>query len=125
MLFEDGKPSAFTTRCIEFCSQFDVDAQSTMSFVKLLGDLDLFESKQTTFTPRAADGTPAEPVLIAEYFAISEVKLNALPATKLAELRDNGALGQIYAHMISLHGWDRLILETFTRNAAAQQPANA
>jgi hypothetical protein len=125
MLFEDGQPSAFTKSCIDFCGQFDADGQMTQSFVKILGDLDLFETKQTTFTPRNPDGTPGQPQLIAEYFAVSEEKLKALPGEKLAELRDNGALSQIYAHMISLLGWDRLILETLERQNRAAQAANA
>ena len=44
-----------------------------------------------------------------------EAKLNALPAEKLKELRDNGALSQIYAHLISLLGWDRLIVKAMLR----------
>jgi hypothetical protein len=39
------------------------------------------------------------------------------------ELRDNGALGQIYAHLLSLVGWDRLIALAMARQA--QQPAAA
>jgi len=65
----------------------------------------------------------AAPQKIAEYFAVSEDKLKALPADKLAELRDNGALGQIYAHLVSLLGWDRLIAIAFQRAAAAQPTA--
>jgi hypothetical protein len=126
LLFEGGQPSVFTKSCIDFCSQFDGDAQNTRSFVKLLTDLDLFEVKKTNFTPRQADGTSGEPQLIAEYFAVSEEKLKALAPEKLVELRDNGALSQIYAHLTSLFAWDRLILETIERNStAAPQPANA
>ena len=62
---------------------------------------------------------------LAEYFAVSEEKLKTLPAEKLAELRDNGALGQIYAHLVSLLGWDRLIAMAFTRAAAADAPVAA
>jgi hypothetical protein len=120
LLFENGQPSAFTTRCIEFCTQFDNDGRMTASFVQLLTDLDLFETRKTNFTPRLANGEPGEPVLIAEYFAVSEEKVKALPADKLVELRDNGALGQIYAHLISLNGWDRLIMETASRSIAIQ-----
>ena len=69
------------------------------------------------------DGTPGEPQKLAEYYAVSEDRLKALPAEKLAELRDNGALGQIYAHLVSLLGWDRLIALAFTR--APQVVANA
>jgi hypothetical protein len=67
--------------------------------------------------------TTAAPQKIAEYHAISEEKLKALPAEKLAELRDNGALGQIYAHLVSLLGWDRLIAMAFQKAAAAQAAA--
>jgi hypothetical protein len=125
-LFENGEPTAFTKNCIEFCGQFDADRVRTEAFVQLLTDLDLLESRTTTFAPRLADGSTAEPQTIAEYFAVSEAKLNALPADKLVELRDNGALAQIYAHLTSLFGWDRLINESLARMAAEQpQPANA
>ncbi len=124
LLFEDGKPSAFTTRCIEFCTQFDADANVTASFIKLLTDLDLFETRQTTYAPRLTDGTAGEAMLIAEYFAVSETKLKALPTERLVELRDNGALGVIYAHLISLNGWDRLILETAARGVTLPSKPN-
>ena len=52
-------------------------------------------------------------------------RLKALPADKLVELRDNGALGQIYSHLTSLLGWDRLIALTFQRAAAQPAAANA
>ena len=46
---------------------------------------------------------------------------------KLVELRDTGALGLIYAHLVSLWGWDRLISlamsKAAARNAAAAAPA--
>ena len=34
---------------------------------------------------------------------------------KLAELMNNGAISQIYAHLMSLAGWDRLIALTLAR----------
>ena len=77
------------------------------------------------FVERNPDGTPGQPQKIAEYFAVSEDKLKALPAEKLAELRDNGALGQIYAHLVSLLGWDRLIAKTLLRAAQTPVAANA
>lgn len=121
--FEDGKPSAYTQQALDFCNNFEQERARTDAFVKLLKDLDLFDVREANFTPRNADGTPGEPQKLADYFAVSEDKLKALPAEKLAELRDNGALGQIYAHIVSLLGWDRLIAMTFIRQA--QQPAAA
>jgi hypothetical protein len=118
----DGSPSEYTKNCMEFCNNFEIERQRTLSFVQLLKDLDLFETKTASFTPPAADGATAQPQKIAEYFGVSEEKLNKLPAEKFIELRDNGALAQIYAHLLSLVGWDRLIALALVR---AQQPAAA
>ena len=124
-LFENGEPTQYTKNCIEFCSQFDNDRRMTDSFVKLMKDLDLFESQQSKWTPRHPDGTAGEQQLISEFFAISTTKLNALPAAKLVELRDNGALGAIYFHMASLFGWDRVIIECLMARPENQIAANA
>ncbi len=122
-LFVDGKPSPYTEQAMEFCNSFEQERQRTESFVALLKDLDLFEVREQTFTPRNPDGSNGEPQKVAEFFAVSEDKLRALDPAKLAELRDNGALGQIYAHLVSLQGWERLIAMAFQR--AAQTPVAA
>lgn len=122
-LFVDGQPSPYTQQAMEFCNNFEQERQRTDAFVALLTELDLFETKEAVFTPRNPDGTAAAPQKLAEYFAVSEDKLKSLSNEKLAELRDNGALGQIYAHLVSLLGWDRLIAMAFQK--AATQPAAA
>jgi hypothetical protein len=124
-LFVDGQPSPYTQQAMEFCNNFEQERLRTEAFVGIMNELDLFETKEAVFTPRNADGTAAAPQKLADYFAISEDKLKALPAEKFAELRDNGALGQIYAHLVSLLGWDRLIALAFERAATQQAAANA
>ena len=124
-LFEDGQPSQYTQQAMEFCNNFEQERQRTDAFVALLTELDLFESKEAVFTPRNPDGTPGATQKLAEYFAVSEDKLKALSPEKLAELRDNGALGQIYAHLVSLLGWDRLIAMAFQRAQTQPVAANA
>ena len=121
----DGEPSQYTKNCIEFCNNFEIERQRTQSFVQLLKDLDLFETKTASFTPMNPDGTQGEPQKIAEYFGVSEDKLNALPTDKLVELRGNGALAQIYAHLLSLVGWDRLVALALARSQMQPQAANA
>ena len=122
---EQGQPTEYTNNCIKFCNDFEADGRRTEQFVTLLRDLDLFEVKQANFTPILPDGTPGPVQQIAEYFAVSEIKLRALPAEKLKELMENGALVQIHAHLISLIGWDRLVALAMTRqNAATLAPAN-
>ena len=115
LLFENGQPSAYVTGAMEFCNNFEQERQRTESFVALLTELDLFETREAVFTPRDANGVAGQPQKLAEYTAVSEDKLRGLSAEKLAELRDNGALGQIYAHLTSLLGWDRLIAMAFQR----------
>ncbi len=119
----DGTPTEYTQNCIEFCNNYEVERQRTINFVDMLKQWDLFETKTASHTPLNEDGTVGEPQLIAEFFGISEAKLNGLPQPKLAELRDNGALMQIYAHLISLAGWDRLI--AIQMNKLAIEAANA
>lgn len=122
---EKGELTEYSKNCVEFCNNYEAERQRTMSFVQLLRALDLFELKTATFTPPNPDGTPGEPQKIAEYWGISEDKLNALKPEQLAELRDNGALQQIYTHLVSLGGWDRLVALAMFRAAQAAGPAAA
>ena len=114
-LFEDGQPTDYTKNAIAFCENFETERQRTDSFVRVLKELDLFVERKQTVQPNNEDGTPAEPVEVADYFAVSEEKLRALPAEKLVELRDTGALQQIYSHINSLLNWDRLVTRTVIR----------
>lgn len=123
--FQDGKPTDYTQSCVEFCNNFEAERQKTTSFVKLLEDNDLLDQRTANFTPRNPDGSAGQPQKIADYFAVSEEKLAKLSPEKLVELRDNGALGQIYAHLNSLLGWDRLIAIAMDRAARQPTAANA
>ena len=115
--FENGQPSAYTQNAMQFCNDFEQERRRTDTFVELMKSLDLFETRESTFQPTNPDGTVGEPVKLAEYFAISQDRLNALAPEKFLELRDNGALQHIYAHLISLLGWDRLVAVALDRAA--------
>jgi hypothetical protein len=118
-----GQPTEYTRNCIQFCNDFEVEVRRTESFVKLLRENDLFETRKAEFSPPGPDGTPGTPQTLAEFYAISEDKLKALPSAKLIEFIQNGAMSQIYAHLTSLNGWDRLISMTLAR-PPAPRPAN-
>ena len=122
---EKGEATDYTNGCIQFCNDFETEGRRTEAFIKLLKDLDLFETKRSTFTPTNPDGTPGEPQTVAEYFAVSEDKLRALPMETAKDLLDNGALAQIHAHLMSLGAWDRLITLTMARQAEAAAAAAA
>jgi len=122
---ESGQPTDYTNGCVQFCNDFETEGRRTEAFINLLKELDLFEVRRSTFTPANLDGTSGSPQPIAEYFAVSEEKLKALAPEKLKELVGNGAVAQIYAHLMSLTGWDRLIALAISRGAAIAGPPPA
>ena len=123
--FDGGEPTEYTKNSIQFCNDFETQNRMTASFVTMLKELDLLDPRTTTYTPQNPDGTTGEPQVLAQYFGVNEAKLNALPADKLVELRANGALPQIYAHLQSLLNWDKLLLRASTRQGALPVAANA
>jgi hypothetical protein len=123
-LFDGDQPSTYTNGSMEFCREFEVERQRTEEFVKLLVELDLFEVKQAVFTPRLPNGQPGEPQQVAEYFGVSEAKLNELPDAKIVELQKNGALAQIYAHLVSLLGWNQIVIKALAAQNARAANAN-
>lgn len=123
--FEGDQPSKFTQDAIEFCKEFERQRRATAEFIKLLESHDLFEQKTVAFTPRDAQGNEGQQQKIADYWAIDEKKLNELPAEKFIELRDNGALGAIYAHMVSLLNWPQIIQRAVRLSGQQQQPGMA
>ena len=114
----DGSTTDYTQRCIDFCQQFDVERKRTEEFVKALRDLDLIESRVQTHTPQNPDGSAGTPVKIAVYGAVNEQKLVDLPDDKFLDLKRTGAIGLVYAHLISLGGWERLIALQIARTNA-------
>ncbi len=120
--FQDGKPTQFTNDAIEFCKEFERQRRATMDFVALIGSYDLFEQKTVAFQPRDAQGREMGPQQkIADYWAVSEERLNALSNDRYLELKANGAMGAIYAHMVSLLNWQRVI-QRAVRVPAPGQP---
>lgn len=108
--FQNGQPTQFTNDAIEFCKEFERQRRATVDFVKLVRDMDLFEQKTVTFQPRDPQGNATGDVQkVADYWAISEERLSALPAEKFMELRNNGALGACYAHLVSLLNWSKVV----------------
>ena len=122
--FENGQPSAYTQSAMQFCTEFETERQRTQQFVTMMKDLDLFEFREATFQPTSADGSPVAPVKLADYWAVSNDRLNQLPHDKYIMLRDNGALPQIYAHLISLLAWDKLVAMQLERQST-EVPAAA
>lgn len=115
---ENGEPSEFTQRAIDYVRRFETDVRNTHEFVKTIDGLGLFTQQEAKFQPRDPNGQPVgEAQVVASYWGIDGGKLRELDAKKLAELRDNTYLGAIYAHMLSMAQWELLI-----QRAVARQP---
>jgi hypothetical protein len=123
--FEGSEPSKFTQDAIEFCKQFESQRRSTQEFIKMIEEFELFEQKTVAFTPRDANGNEGPQQKIADYWAVSEEKLTTLSPEKFIQLRDNGALGAIYAHMVSLLNWPTIIQMAVRKNSATQPGGTA
>ncbi|MEP7210178.1 MAG: SapC family protein [Alphaproteobacteria bacterium] len=114
-LFEGEQPSKFTQDAVEFCKEFERQRRATVEFVEMLDKAGLFEPKSVSFTPRDEKGNTGEAQKIADYFAISEEGLNNMPAAQFEEIRATGALAAVYAHMVSLMNWQRVIQRAMRR----------
>jgi hypothetical protein len=119
--FENGQPSQYTQEAIEFCKEFERHRQATEQFAQILTEADLFEEKTVTITQRNPDGSEAGQTKIADYFAISEEKVNAMSPEAFMRLRDQGVLGPVYAHLVSLLNWPKIIQRAIARADAMAQ----
>lgn len=125
-LFANGEPTEFTQNAINFCQEFERQRRATMEFVKVIQNFGLFEQKTVAFQPRDEQGNSVgEQQKIADYWAIDENKLNALSEEQFKQLREQGALGACYAHMISLLNWQRVITKAVNTPMPAETPAPA
>jgi hypothetical protein len=118
MFFDKDDTSQFTKEAFQFLQSFERDRQATTKMIEDFKALDLFEPKEMNFQGNNPDGTPAPRQKIADYFAVSEEKLKALPDAKLAEFTKNGYLAVAYAHLVSLGNWQRLVNMTLRRGEA-------
>lgn len=122
--FTGDDTSNFTKEAFQFLQNFERDRQATQVMVDRFKELDLFESKEMNFQGVNADGTPAPRQKIADYFAISEEKLKALPEATAKEFMGNGYMAVAHAHLVSLGNWQRLVNMTL-RLAATENTAPA
>ena len=92
---------------------FEADLARTEALCKIVIELGLLES----FTMQAKP-EQGEPFTLAGMFRAAEQKISALPAEKLKELVVNGVLPRIYAHLMSMSNFTRLL----SRKAARAKP---
>lgn len=116
--FDKDETSSFTKEAFEFLQNYERDRQATNQMVEAFKAADLFEPKEMNFRGQNADGSPGATQKIADYFAVNETKLKALPAEQLKDFSDRGYLAVAHAHLVSLGNWQRLVNFTLRRSQA-------
>ena len=101
---EDGKPTPMASSAMEFCKSFHAATLQSRPFSKALAESGLLVAREAEIP--LPGGQPA--IRFSGFMVVDEAKFAALPAETLALWHQNGWLGAIYAHLISLSQWLRL-----------------
>ena len=99
-----GEPLPVWDHLRNLLFEFEADLARTEALCRQLNALQLLE----TFTAQVAPQGEA-PIALTGMYRISEEKLHALPAATLQELARNGMLSRVYAHLLSLDNFQRLL----------------
>lgn len=100
--------------------EYEADLARTEEMCKLLAQHQLLEP----FTMQAVPNQ-GEPLQLTGMFRVAEIKLAELDATVLKDLLQKGVLGRIYAHLMSLENFQRLLGRRgdTAKPAAAEKPS--
>jgi len=110
----DGKPTPILDQAFAFSRSLEAAMQQTRALSDMLNGLNLLQPTAVQFEQNG------KPTKIDGFHAVQREAFAALPAEKLAELRDNGGLDLIYAHLASMAA-----LPELAARAAAASPEPA
>ena len=118
MFDEAGNPLPRWEAPGKLLEEFERDLERTREMSGILADFGLLEP----FTVQAVlEG--AQPMNLGGMFRVDEKKLEFLNAAQHKTLIRKGIMGRIYAHLISLENFARLLARKGERNAAAASTA--
>lgn len=101
---EKGEPLPAWAERSKFLFEYETDLARTEEMTRALAELGLLEAFTMQAVPK--QGTP---LALTGLYRISEQKLHELPAEQLKSLAQSGRLARVYAHLISLHNFARLL----------------
>jgi hypothetical protein len=105
VLYDDsGQPLPVWENLRKLLFEFEADLARTEAMCRRLHELQLLE-------PFAAQAVPAgeAPITLTGMHRVSEERLHALPGNVLQELALSGMLPRVYAHLLSLGNFQRLL----------------
>ena len=115
-LYNDkGDPLPVWENMRKLLFEFEGDLARTEAMCKIIIELGLLELFNMQAKPDVG-----EPFTLSGMFRVNEQKINELPSNKLKELVQNGVLPRIYAHLMSMSNFNRLL----ARRAAQPKPAS-
>lgn len=104
MFDESGNALPVWQPIAQLLEEYERDLERTREMSNILGDYALFEP----FTLQATL-KDAEPLNLTGMYRVDEHKLESLNAAQIRNLMKKGILGRIYAHLISIDGFGRLL----------------
>ncbi len=102
--FDDNEQSKTTKFALDFCTQFHRDQILTRNFCQAVKDAGLLKVEQVTATFK----NKKDPKTLSGFSIIDEAKLRTLDDAKLKEFNQNGYLGLIYIHLMSLSNFTKI-----------------
>jgi hypothetical protein len=99
-----GEPTPVWETMRKLLFEFENDLARTEAMCKLIIELGLLEPFNMQAKPNGG-----EPFTLSGMFRVNEPKINELAADKLKELAQNGVLPRLYAHLMSMSNFNRLL----------------
>ena len=109
-----GEPLAHWEERRKLLFEFETDLMRTDELSRKLAALDVFEEFALQAVPHQG-----EPVALTGMYRVTETKLNDLPEAVFKELAQTGILARVYAHLISLANFGRLLDRRAARTSTA------
>ena len=100
-----GKATERWTAIERLLREYEADLERTRELCSILADYQLFEP----FTMQATPSGGASSINLAGMFRVKEDKLEHLNAAQHKNLFKKGIVGRIYAHLLSLENFGRLV----------------
>jgi hypothetical protein len=100
-----GKPTERWVNIERLLREYEADLERTRELCAILADYQLFEP----FTMQATPAGGAAPINLAGMYRVKEDKLEHLNAAQHKNLFKKGIVGRIYAHLLSLENFGRLL----------------
>ena len=117
---DQGRPLPAWEPLSQLLFEFEADLARTEELCRTLQELQLLEPFSAQVAPNGES-----PITLTGMHRVSEAGLQALPAERLQQLLRNGMLSRIYAHLMSLDNFQRLLDRRAARRPREQSAATA